>query len=59
MKEQIFQQMIDVYAFQLDVARESDNRVKALRHDMKHHIVEIASLARQNKTQELINIWTK
>lgn len=54
MKEQIFQQMIDVYAFQLDVARESDNRVKALRHDMKHHIIEIAALARQNKTQELI-----
>ena len=45
MNEQVFKQMLEVYSYQLDIARESEERVKALRHDIKHHIIELSAMA--------------
>ena len=44
MNEQVFKQMLEVYSYQLDIARESEERVKALRHDIKHHIIELSAM---------------
>lgn len=37
MNEKKLEQIIDVYAHQLDVVQESQEHIKKLRHDMKHH----------------------
>ena len=40
--------MVEVYAYQLNLVQESQERVNALRHDMKHHIIELSSMVREN-----------
>lgn len=42
---QMLEQKVRVYANQLDVIRQSEEKVKILRHDMKHHMNEIRLLA--------------
>ena len=54
MNEQVFKQMLEVYSYQLDVARESEERVKALRHDIKHHIIELSAMAKNNNDDDMI-----
>lgn len=54
MNEQVFKQMLEVYSYQLDVARESEERVKALRHDIKHHIIELSAMAKKNNDDDMI-----
>ena len=51
MNEQVFKQMLEVYSYQLDIARESEERVKALRHDIKHHIIELSAMAKKNNNE--------
>ncbi len=53
-EKQLFEQMVEVYANQLDLVRESQEQVNALRHDMKHHIIELSALARAEKGNEII-----
>lgn len=38
---------VQVYANQLDLLRQGEERIKALRHDMKHHLNELTLLANQ------------
>ena len=52
--EQVFKQMLEVYSYQLDIARESEERVKALRHDIKHHIIELSAMAKKNNNDDMI-----
>ena len=54
MNEQVFKQMLEVYSYQLDVARESEERVRALRHDIKHHIIELSAMAKKNNNNDMI-----
>ena len=54
MNEQVFKQMLEVYSYQLDIARESEERVKALRHDIKHHIIELSAMAKKNNNDDMI-----
>lgn len=54
MNEQVFKQMLEVYSYQLDIARESEERVKALRHDIKHHIIELSAMAKKNKDDDMV-----
>lgn len=54
MNEQVFKQMLEVYSYQLDIARESEERVKALRHDIKHHIIELSAMAKKNNDDDMI-----
>ncbi len=53
-EKQLFEQMVEVYANQLDLVRESQEQVNALRHDMKHHIIELSALARAEKGNAII-----
>ncbi|HJA94724.1 MAG TPA: GHKL domain-containing protein [Candidatus Eisenbergiella merdipullorum] len=53
MNEQVFEQMLEVYSYQLDIVRESEERMKALRHDMKHHLMELSALARKGSNDEM------
>ena len=48
------EQMLEVYSYQLDIARESEERVKALRHDIKHHIIELSAMAKKNNNDDMI-----
>ncbi len=54
MNEQVFKQMLEVYSYQLDIARESEERVKALRHDIKHHIIELSAMAKKNNNDDMV-----
>lgn len=53
LEKKMFEQLVDVYAYQLDLVQESQNRVKALRHDLRHHILELNSMARKNENREM------
>lgn len=53
-QKKIFEQMVDVYAYQLELVRESQEQVKALRHDMKHHIIELSSMIKDNAKPEVM-----
>lgn len=44
---------LESYSGQMQILRESDQKVKSLRHDMKHHMNEIKLMAIQNKTKEI------
>lgn len=54
-EKRVFEQMIEVYAYQLDIARESEERVRALRHDIKHHMIELLALARKDRNMDMVN----
>lgn len=53
-EKKMFEQMVDAYAYQLDLAQESQERVNALRHDMKHHIIELSSMIKAEENPEAI-----
>lgn len=44
LENQIYEQMAKAYRYQLGLASESQERMDALRHDMKHHIIELTSM---------------
>ena len=50
----MLEQMVEVYSYQLDVARESQKQVNSLRHDMKHHIIELQSMLKNTNNPEII-----
>lgn len=54
MNEKKLEQMVDVYAHQLDVIQESQEHIKKLRHDMKHHMIELSAMAQQNGNGDMI-----
>lgn len=47
-ENEILRQKVLVYANQMDIILQNENRVKALRHDMKHHMNELKLLAIKN-----------
>lgn len=42
-----------IYANQLEVLTQSEERIKSVRHDMKNHLAALASLAEQGKSEEV------
>lgn len=44
----ILKQKINLYTNQIEVIMQSEEKVKTLRHDMKHHLNELAILANKN-----------
>lgn len=50
---QMLEQKVRVYANQLDVIRQSEEKIKILRHDMKHHMNEIRLLADKYHAAEI------
>lgn len=49
----MLEQKVRVYANQLEVIRQSEEKVKILRHDMKHHMNEIRLLAEKYHAEEI------
>lgn len=44
----IYEKQINSYSNQLDVLMRTDRQIRALRHDMKHHLIELIALAKGN-----------
>jgi hypothetical protein len=51
----IYKQQTYAYQNQLDVIMESQNRIRALRHDMKNHILALQVLVQKNEMEEADN----
>ena len=50
---EMLQQKIQIYANQIDLISQSEEKVKILRHDMKHHMNELKLLANRNNVAEI------
>lgn len=50
---EMLKSQVQIYANQLDVILQSEEKVKALRHDMKHHMNELKLLAGKYGAQEI------
>lgn len=51
----LFERQIASYSNQLDVLMQSEEKISALRHDMKHHLNELLIMAGKNCGQEIID----
>lgn len=54
-KGAIFERQLAIYSNQLNVMMQSEEKMTALRHDMKHHLNELSIIAAQNQDREVIN----
>lgn len=54
MEKKLLEQMVEVYAYQLDAVRASQEKVAALRHDMKHHLIELSAMVNEKENPEMI-----
>lgn len=58
----IFERQLASYSNQLNVMMQSEEKLMALRHDMKHHLNELSIMANQNEDSEVMhyiqNIYT-
>lgn len=52
-KEEFFNRM-EIYANQLDIMKNSYQKIKELRHDMRHHLGELKYLANTNEKKKLL-----
>lgn len=50
---EILRQKVQIYANQLDIIMQGEERIKALRHDMKHHLNELMLLANKHGIAEM------
>ena len=53
-EKNMFEQMVNVYAYQLELAQESQDRIAALRHDMKHHMMELALMIKEEENPDAV-----
>lgn len=49
----LFERQIASYANQLDVLIQSEEKISALRHDLKHHLTELSIMAEKENCQEI------
>lgn len=54
-KGAIFERQLAIYSNQLNVMMQSEEKMTALRHDMKHHLNELSIIAARNQDREVIN----
>lgn len=52
-KEEFFNRM-EIYANQLDIMKNSYQKIRELRHDMRHHLGELKYLANANEKKQLL-----
>ena len=50
----LFERQMASYANQLDILMQSEEKICALRHDMKHHLNELRIMARKDKKWEIV-----
>lgn len=53
-EKKVLEEMMNAYSYQLDLMKESQERVNALRHDMKHHMIELVSMIKEEENPEVI-----
>lgn len=53
-EQDIYKQQVFAYQNQLEVIIESQNRIRALKHDMKNHILTVQRLAQKKQQEELL-----
>lgn len=53
MQEQIRQQM-RFYKKQMDIMQQTEKKVRGLRHDMKHHALELSHLAKEERYEDIL-----
>lgn len=51
----LFERQVASYSNQLNILMQSEVKVRALRHDMKHHLNQLSILANRNNDDETIN----
>lgn len=51
---EMLRQKVQIYSNQMDVILQSEERVKTIKHDMKHHLNELKCLANGGKPAELL-----
>lgn len=54
-KKEEFLKKTEIYANQIKIMSDSYQKTRELRHDMKHHLVELQYLAYQRETEQLVN----
>lgn len=52
-ENEILKQKVQVYASQIDVILQSEEQVKMIKHDLKHHMSELRLFAKQQKLLEI------
>lgn len=52
-EQDIYKQQTFAYQNQLEVIRESQSRIRSLKHDMKNHVMALQGLAKGKKTEEM------
>lgn len=52
---EMLQRNMQIYAKQMEIVGQSQNKVRMLRHDMKHHLNELELLARQEQSVSVQN----
>ena len=58
-EKEIFLTKMKIYSRQLDIQKNSMDRIREIRHDMKHHIEELKYLARRKDTEKLMAYLTE
>lgn len=54
LENQIWEERRQAYTYQISVMRESQESINALRHDLKHHIIELRSLIEKKQNSEAV-----
>lgn len=54
MNEKRLEQLVNAYAYQIDVMRESQEQMKKLQHDIKHHMIELSAMAQQDQNGDML-----
>lgn len=57
-EKETLKQMVAVYQNQLKIMQESKERVRSLRHDLKHHLIELIAIAQNAGQSEIENYLT-
>lgn len=53
------EQMVAVYKNEIDIMQKSQEYIKKLRHDMKHHLIELSAMAQQDENAEMVRYLEK
>lgn len=53
-KRDILERQLQSYMNQLEVIEQSQERIKSLKHDMKHHLLFLGDMAKKNNSNEII-----
>ncbi len=52
-ENEVLRQQLQIYSNQIDIILQSEERVKLLKHDLKHHINELKLLANKNEMHDM------